>query len=334
LITLKNILDLVDAVLHSHPVVEHFGKLTIHPNRVMQGDAYLAKSRLQSDIDTALARGAYAIIYDIDAPVVDSEIAWIRVDDAWIAEQKLLRFWLLSYVTEAFYTDIYTLGYLQQLNSHPDILILDAPLAHLSHRFWALQSPKTILGMGSDRDFETLFPAAKALPSSPSLDAKPLSTLEVVLEHHRIKLPWVLLDAFSQAVEFLRSYESLIPWEKIGYLATFEPISVTAKLKSVEFGKGSKTLVCMHDATYLDAFLSAIKTLAPWLKIVIFLPKSHELSYNGALYYEDREILDRRLLETPFDYALLPFVSRNTLHFLHTPQQDRTPTLFDLGFTI
>lgn len=100
---ISSILDLVDGRLLNQPSISFIYSIKTDPLKVKEGDLFLAYSI--NDIELAVNNGAFAIILENTFPMIDKEIAWIKVDDINLALKQLLRFKLANIDLKAFYCD-------------------------------------------------------------------------------------------------------------------------------------------------------------------------------------------------------------------------------------
>jgi ferrochelatase len=91
---LENILALTKGTLYSNPNVTLFENLVFDVSKVKRGSLFAAYN--PSDIQEALANGAYGILFDKPTQMGDSEVAWIKVASIDEALKRLLRFYLLE----------------------------------------------------------------------------------------------------------------------------------------------------------------------------------------------------------------------------------------------
>ena len=326
---------MIEARLTSTPTVTSFGSIVTNPKQAMHGDLYIAFDDSKEALELVVSKGVYGIIYQGSLMPIDNEIAWIKVDDLQRSELKLLRFHLLAQETEVFYTDIYTLEYIQQLNNDPDTVVFTQDIQTMTAMLWKLSLAKRLVAPQNDA-LLTLFPSAKPL-NTPSetllneLQIHAVSALEVstryINEQQRQKLPLVLVPHFIDALNFIE-HETLVHLPKLSFISAFDVVSVNNFLEIKEFGKSNKTLLFLRDDTLVDAFCDTIAQKTPWITFELFLDQSQQkLGYNEATFYKDSTKLLTLLQSSTFDYAILPFQTQEIL----TQKTVYQPSLFTQG---
>lgn len=315
---------MIEATLRSTPLVSAFNAIVTNPKHAMQGNLYIAFDDSKEAIELVVGKGVYGIIYQGGLIPTDDEIAWIEVNDIRLAELQLLRFHLLAQDTEVLFTDPYTLEYIDQLNQDPDTTVFVDEIETMTHKLWKLSHIKRLVTLESDALF-TLFPTAKPIVFAPVVSiSKTFSALESTTlfdnETLRQKLPMVLQNAFNNALSFVdKTYLTHIP--KLQFINAFDVININNFLERKEFGKSAKTLIFLKDEYFIEIFTKSVQKLSPWIKIVLFLQETlTNIGYNDAIFYKDDADLRTLLQTSSFDYALIPFQTREIVPKI-TPTQ-------------
>ena len=92
---ISSILDIVDGSLLNSPSISFIYSIKTNSHKVKEGDLFIAKNT--NEIELAIKNGAFAIIIDTNVPIIDNEIAWIKVKNIDLSIIKLIRFKLAMF---------------------------------------------------------------------------------------------------------------------------------------------------------------------------------------------------------------------------------------------
>ena len=74
---ISSILDIVDGELLNSPSISFIYSIKTNAKKVKEGDLFIAKDL--NSVELAVRNGAFAIISDINFPIIDNEIASYRI---------------------------------------------------------------------------------------------------------------------------------------------------------------------------------------------------------------------------------------------------------------
>ncbi len=101
---ISSILDIVDGELLNSPSISFIYSIKTNAKKVKEGDLFIAKNL--EDIELAINHGAFAIIIEENFPIIDNEIAWIKVKEIELSITKLIRYKLSVLNLEAYFCDV------------------------------------------------------------------------------------------------------------------------------------------------------------------------------------------------------------------------------------
>ena len=87
---ISSILDIVDGSLLNSPSISFIYSIKTNSKKVKEGDLFIVKDL--NDIEIAIKNGAFAIILETNSPILDNEIAWIKVKNIDDCIIKLIRY--------------------------------------------------------------------------------------------------------------------------------------------------------------------------------------------------------------------------------------------------
>lgn len=333
--TLDNLTSLIDGQLLNDVSISSFNAITDKASRIQRGDLYVCIDQGLESIKEALDNGAYGIIFDKITPTIDQETAWIRVEDAFEAHLKLLRFHLMPKNIDVFYADSYTIEYISMLQCDQECKIIDNDISDITNKLWHLNESQKLI-LKKQADIITLFPMAKELTQKANyLSFTAISAYESDLNiqdkiYKRLKVPVVLYHAFSVAICFLQDQNISFSLDNITLPKSFCLLTTDKNLSVKEFGRGSRNVLFTDDDKMAHDFLETLLSLSPWIQSKVFLNKNlNKLSYNQTIIFSDKEELLSLLKSENFDMAIVLGQGPDILESISKPQQ---PNLFQLEF--
>jgi hypothetical protein len=333
-VTLDNLTSLINGQLLSDVTITSFNAITDKASRVQRGDLFVCVDQDNNSVDEALQNGAYGIVFDKITPKLDNETAWIRVEDCFEAHLKLLRFHLMPKNIEVYYTDIYTLEYIQMLQLGQECKVISDTISTVTNKLWNLEASQKLI-LKDQSEIKTLFPMAIEIDLLGDISFESVTPYESNLSieglhYKRLRIPQVLHRSFNKAWSFLNENHIPLKFETLALPRSFSLNFCDTQLNIKEFGKGSFTLFFSDDLEMIKAFDKSLSELSPWIKIKHFFNKKHkDLSYNQSTIFSDRENLIHLLKDERFDVAIIMGEHSDMLHELPTPSQ---PNLFQLEF--
>jgi ferrochelatase len=102
-VQISSILDIIDGKLLNSPSISFIYSIKTNAKKVKEGDLFIAKDL--NDIELAIKNSAFAIIVEENHPIIDNEIAWIKVTSLETTVIKLIRYKLSILNLEAYSCD-------------------------------------------------------------------------------------------------------------------------------------------------------------------------------------------------------------------------------------
>ncbi len=98
---ISSILDIIDGRLLNQPSISFIYSIKTNPRKVKEGDLFIVQN--SEDIELAITNGAFALVVDKDIDLIDSEIAWVKVNSIEETMIRLIRYLLSNLRLTAFY---------------------------------------------------------------------------------------------------------------------------------------------------------------------------------------------------------------------------------------
>ena len=107
---ISSILDIIGGRLLNSPSISFIYSFKTQASKVKEGDLFIARNL--DDIALAVNNGAFAIILENTYPIIDNEIAWIKVDSINLSLIQIIRFKLAAIELKAYICDLITYDFL------------------------------------------------------------------------------------------------------------------------------------------------------------------------------------------------------------------------------
>lgn len=91
---LDKILDILYGSLVNTPYISHFSTLSSEISEVKKGTLFFAIN--ENDIESAVKKGAYGVVFQGECEIIDNEIAWIKVNSLEVSIFRLIRYLILE----------------------------------------------------------------------------------------------------------------------------------------------------------------------------------------------------------------------------------------------
>lgn len=305
---LENLLRLTEGVLHTTPSVSATEGFALTPQAVGRGFAYFAHDRLDSSIQEAVHRGAYAIFTDKETAVTDPEIAWIRVESIEMALIRLMRFEIASN-THTF-THLSPLEYalMRGLSLPKSLCLLTDSLAH---SFGVLMNATAPLHFFSTHRalLKKIAPQFNTLPPAQSpaqlLDQSTLFQSTFIHKERyfaHLPLSCLFVPTFARVMEFLETLAvEYTPWH-LKTIPHFEPLFVDKRMRIHPFGTTRQALIVESHPEVFEQEITLLEKHFPTLNLFTCKPSNEALHVKTTHTYTDPKEL---LSLGDFRYALV-----------------------------
>ncbi len=302
---ISSIVDIVGGKLLTKPSISFITQIHTNPSKVNDGDLFIAKS--QEDIDEALSNGAFAVIFDFECWMNDTEIAWIKVQDCSKALVNLTRFILSDKTLNSFYCDDISYEFLNIfLTAGQNYRLLSGDIFYDFKYIISYEEDK-ILFSNNKSYLNDILPLTKEFKIQNHIveNLTIHSLFQTSFSYnkrlfYKLKLSKLYLNQFLEVYKFLNEEVDLNRLKDFQY---FTPLFINKHLAIEEFGKSNKFIIANNNSTLMDNQIKFLKTHYDYAKIAIIkkyknndelYKKIESLEFN-ALYIvgkSHKEILD------------------------------------------
>lgn len=258
---ISSVTDIVEGELQNSPSISFVYHIKTNAKRVNEGDLFIAKNK--KDLELAIEKGAFGIVYDFDIAISDSEIAWIKVDNYKQALIRLFRFKLSHLDLKAYYCDNITYDLLHIYKSlNKNIRFLNTALED-SIKILENINDNDILIATNKKVLDKIYPNNSILNSEHSivenLTSHSLFETSFSYEGHyffKLKISSLYVNQLLNVYEF---YDREIDFSKLKKFNSFKPIFVDRFINIIDFGKSDKFLVSQKNLALVKEEIAYIK---------------------------------------------------------------------------
>ena len=290
---ISSILDIVDGELLNSPSISFIYSIKTNAKKVKEGDLFIAKNL--EDIELAINHGAFAIIIEENFPIIDNEIAWIKVKEIEISIIKLIRYKLSVLNLEAYFCDIvaYQLLKLYSSSFSKRIKLIPNKLENLFKNIDELEE-KNIIVSSNPEILNKIYPQNKSFNEI-------TTTLEIenLIEHSLFETSFSFKGVYFSKLkisslylaQFLRVYNFLdgnLDFNKLKQFNNLKPLFIDRNLNLIEFGKSDRFIICQdikslyeYEILYLKIKYKYAKTLFITLSYIKYLPQEEQIIINN-----------------------------------------------------
>jgi ferrochelatase len=315
---LENVIALTHATLLNSPYVTAFSGLSYEAKSVKRGYLFIAKD--SSEIELAILNGAYGILFDSPMQMIDSEIAWIKVDELATALLKILRFHILDKNITAYECDKITLDLASQISTQDRFKALNGDIYDTFKDLWEI-TPNSVVLFTHTFTCKDIFTHPKAMPKS--TDFK-ISIIEQTLFETSFIYDDIYYERQALSVFFIPYLEillSLFKEEKIDFkivsfkhLSHFEPVFTNKNFEIKEFGTSDKVLIFEPNFEFIESQITFLQNQANWAKLIYILPIE--------------KITDTQRVENVYTYTIqqdiISILKSTDFHFALIAEQNKT----------
>jgi len=316
--TIEALLNLTDGVLQNRPSIQAIEGATVFPSKVDHGDLFISSN--QDEINTAVEKGAYTIIYDDEhISISDSDTAWIKVHSIEDAAFKLLRYVILEKEASFFYLNEHENSFLKM------ILLQKSNIAFIANEWrkafeQILNSPQKIF-VGTNRELmHRIKPDVKMLNSDVEGyavdDTLFKSTFKVNNYVYQDKeLAPFHLNYLLSVVNFCKSNDLPYSIDRVKYTKHFVPVFIDGALNTTHSSKSDKVVIFADNLQDINRAREYIKFNGTWVKsIVLTPPKTKVENITRPHWFETEEEVREILKSVHFNYAFIYSLDKSILN--------------------
>jgi ferrochelatase len=315
---IEDILNLTEGVLNNTPQIHAIESATVFYSKVEHGDLFISSN--QEEIDLAIDKGAYAIIYDDETIVKkDLEIAWIKVSDIQLAAFKLVRYVIIKKEALFYLLSPHELTFLKLILKHRGNVSFISD--NWRKAFEQILNTDASLFVGTDKALMQLIK-----PDVPLLEKEVegylvsdtlfKSTYKVggFVYQERELIPFHL-EYLLRAVHFCNSHALPISMERIKYTKHFMPVFIDAKLRSTQASKSDRVAIFTDNTSDITKAREYVMRSNMWVKSVVFSPPKTKIpGIDHPHWFDSKDEVRELLKNIHYNYAFIYNADKSILN--------------------
>jgi len=307
-VQISSLIDIIDGRLLNQPSISFIYSFKTDPSKVKEGDLFIAKKI--DDVQVAVENGAFAVILESLHPIIDEEIAWIKVSDINKALIQLTRFKLAHFDVEAYYCDsiTYDLLNIYASSSSKGIKFLSNDLEEFMKELDEIENNDYIFCQ--DRELlDKIYPNNRGFNSEEYRVSNftEHSLFEVSFTYNDIYFPKLKL-ASIYIPQFISVYNFInedIDLSKLKNLKHFKPLFLDKNLEITEFGKSDKFLISQTNDKLLVNEINYLENSYKYGKSIYITSTYNTKLSNKQIIVDDLDKLKDILKNNEFNCAYI-----------------------------
>lgn len=266
--------DITGGKLLNSPAISFTTQTHTNLKKVGDGDLFISSNI--DEIQEAIKKGAFGIVFDfpIDVSTLDNEIAWIKVDDINNAIIKLLRFKLANTKLQSYLVDFIAYEFISVLaNANKNIYFVEEPTKSLE----LLQNieDNEILISTNHHFLKSIYPKSETL----EIENIPFQNLIIhsIFEtsflfeeeyFYKARVPYIYLNHLL-TIKKVFSLET-IDFGKLKNVGFMQPMFINKQNQIVEYGKSNRFILTAEHEEMSKIEYDFIKIIFKYGKINLF----------------------------------------------------------------
>ena len=314
---INEIAEIIHGNLLNNPPLSAFENVTTNLAKVQRGSLFIATT--PQSAKEAIALGAYGIVFeDGDMPMIDNEVAWIRVDLLQDAITRFIRFHLLMRNISLIYLSNIEFDIAKEIINDEYTCILDGGYGDLLEVIQRENLKNLIL-----KNSTLLELSLEEIPVRRP-ENMPFRVISCTLfdskiyfnsQRNIIPLPSVFLNNLATVIEMCQSQDIHISLEKFEGIPHLKPNFVDSKNHLCKFGQTGRVIIAEEDLNAFKEYSGYILANAKWAKIALFVPQKYYEIFSAVAtcyaYSNPQNLLKE--LERPYNFAIILGVSDDFL---------------------
>ena len=279
---INSILDIIDGKLLNSPSISFIYSFKTDVNKVKEGDLFIAHNL--DDIQIAVQKGAFAIITQNFYPIIDNEIAWIKVNDLNTSIVKLIRYKLAHFNLKAYFCNDVSFELLKIFtNSEKNVKLVLEDISDFISLIDYINDNSIVISNNTEL-------LNKIYPNNHNFEEKKFK-ISNLIEHSmfessftykdtyfpKVKIPSIYIEDFIRVYNFLNISE--FDDSKLRNFNLFKPIFLDKSFNIVEFGKSDKFIIVQNNKSLIANELSYLEKKFSYAK-KIYITSHYDKSFS------------------------------------------------------
>ena len=331
-IGVNEIVEIAFGTLLNKPSISFFTQICDNPSAVRRGDLFVLTQKdpiqAQKDIEEAVQKGAFGILFSGNIAMSDEEVAWISVEDLEQSLMRILRHYLMMHNKILFLLDRdeysiatqiivpkknlgFYCGSLSGLISY----ILQSDMAYFLHCNLYLN----VESLPKNQQEIKILPQDKIeddkLPFS--INSYSLFNIRIFYKSadYELPLPRLFVQSLARILQFCETYSFAVQLDHFTFIENFKPLFLDERGVIAKPGTTNKVLLaCSNDKLY-GQYLAYFTMNAKWAHLALFVPSAYQEIYAPfakTFSYTSKDALFASLVKERYNFALILGVDTQT----------------------
>ena len=306
---IEDLLNLTAGKMITKPTITAINSVTVYPSKIDQGDLFISNDK--EEIETAIANGAYAIVFsDSEIKVTDTEVAWIQVNDIQKSAFKLIRYVLISREANFYLFTEHELSFMKMIvtqKSNLDILPSD-----WRKMFERILNSESKMFIGTDSLLMKMIkPDVAILNKEASCEIITDTLFKVTFKinsyiYQEKDITPFHVDILQRVVEFCDLHHFPYNLDRVKYTKHFVPVFIDGFLNQTNPSKSDKVAIFTDNLADIHKAREYVRYNGAWVKTLVLTPPKTKVDGvdRPNWYYHTDEALDV-LKNAYFNYAFV-----------------------------
>lgn len=305
---ISSLIDIIGGKLLNSPSISFIYSFKTDPSKVKEGDLFIAKKI--DDIEVAVKNGAFAIILQEIYPIIDNEIAWIKVDCIELCMIQLIRFKLANYNLNIYYCDEISYDLIKVFisSSSKNIKLLSDNLNDfikicddITNDDVLISKEKILLDKiyPTNKNFNTDVYEIKNLVEHSLFE---VSFTYQGIYFSKLKIASLYIPQFIAVYNFLELEHD---FSKLKNFYNFKPLFLDKSLKLIDFGKSDKFVITQNNEKLIENELNYLKIRYKYAKTIFITSRYNTKLDNNQIVINDINEIKIILKNNSFNAAYI-----------------------------
>ena len=314
---IKDLLNLTKGKMITNPTITTINSATIYPSKVDIGDLFISNSK--EEIEKALERGAYAIIYsDKSIEITDKEVAWIEVDDIQNASFRLIRYVLINRDASLYLFNEHELSFMKMVVTQKNTLtILPDDWKKMFEKI--LNSDTKIFIGKNEKILKMIKPDILTLNKEASCEIITDTLFRTTFKingyiYQSKEITPFHVDYLQRVVEFCDKHHLPYNLDRVKYTKHFVPVFIDGFLNVSRPSKSDKVAIFTDNLKDIYKAREYVRYNGAWVKtIVLTPPKTKVDGVDRPNWYENIDDAKDILKNSYYNYAFVYVLDKTIL---------------------
>lgn len=307
---INEIVEIIHGNLLNNPPLSAFENITTNLAKVQRGSLFVATT--PESAKEAISLGAYGIVFeDGDMPMIDNEVAWIRVDLLQDAITRFIRHKLLLQQIQIIFFEKIEFAIAQGIVDDERVVLVSGGYADVLE-----EVQKENLGKIITSNPKLLELSLEHIQGS-FVEHKPFKLISYTLfdskiyfdsQRYILPLPSIFLEQLASVIALCQAEGINISLAYFQGIPYFKPYFIDAKGHICKYGQSGRVLLVEKDLENFKKYSAYILSNAKWAKTSLFVPqKYYEIfsSISACFQYNTQEELLELLKKENFHFAMI-----------------------------